>query len=118
MQKPNENPYLVSFSTAAYGDSKYQWDQFFQIRSLFTFLKENFSEEAALYIKNKLAIELTLDLCYIIPEDIRNDLPALNDRDRQRILEIIKWAHEHKDFIDGNHDENYEERFRRENRGL
>lgn len=99
MPKPNQNQYLVSFSTGAFGNQR-DIDRFLNNPELDMFLHlEFFSKEDISYIINQLGMHLTKHLAELDEEDIKNELPNLNPECKEHLLDITTWAKANKDMI-------------------
>ncbi len=99
MQKPNQNPYLVSFSTAAFGNEA-DLKKFFDNTDLMPCLYvEGFPGVVVSYILDNLDMVKTEHLTALLPEDIDEYLPELTKEDKQHFLDIITWAHQNKAII-------------------
>jgi BMFP domain-containing protein YqiC len=96
MPKLEQNPYLVSFTTA-FG-SKEEEEIFFQHHDILLFLLANkFSTEDIHYIL-QIGIELTEDLFLVTDEDI-NQLQKVSKEGLSRFKEIVLWARNNKERL-------------------
>ena len=96
MPKLDQNPYLVSFTTA-FG-SKEEEGFFFQHHDILFFLSANkFSTEDIHYIL-QTGIELTEDLCLVTDETI-NELQKVSEEGLSRFKEIVLWARNNKERL-------------------
>jgi BMFP domain-containing protein YqiC len=96
MPKLDQNPYLVSFTTA-FG-SKEEEENFFQHHDILLFLLANkFSTEDIHYIL-QIGIELTEDLFLVTDEDI-NQLQKVSKEGLSRFKEIVLWARNNKERL-------------------